>query len=162
MVRFIILPFFILLWLNRFIYIPIWLDLLFLQNYSCMLMIYYLHSNMVRFIMHFLSLRVYYGKIFTFQYGQIYYLDRLVADTNQNIIYIPIWLDLLSITRNKKYNFVFHLHSNMVRFIIHHTGGVPSKVFGFTFQYGQIYYSIYYYSAIMLVYIYIPIWLDLL
>ena len=46
-------------------------------------------------------------------------IRRLVLDFKYMIIiYIPIWLDLLSITKNKKYNFVFYLHSNMVRFII--------------------------------------------
>ena len=55
-------------------------------------------------------------------------------------IYIPIWLDLLSITRNKKYDFVFHLHSNMVRFIMI----VLLRKF------------------LLILKIYIPIWLDLL
>ena len=33
-------------------------------------------------------------------------------------IYIPIWLDLLYNKRAKQIEFVFDLHSNMVRFII--------------------------------------------
>ena len=55
-----------------------------------------LHSNMVRFI--------------------IYEID--VYKTKHNIIYIPIWLDLLYINDEQaEYNFA-NLHSNMVRFII--------------------------------------------
>ena len=34
--------------------------------------------------------------VFTFQYGQIYYYETNVYKTRNNIIYIPIWLDLLS------------------------------------------------------------------
>ena len=57
----------------RLIYIPIWLDLLcecdkdYLQKY------FYLHSNMVRFIIYD-EMREKQSYIsFTFQYGQIYY-----------------------------------------------------------------------------------------
>ena len=32
---------------------------------------------------------------FTFQYGQIYYVDNTVERSQFLIIYIPIWLDLL-------------------------------------------------------------------
>ena len=34
---------------------------------------------------------------FTFQYGQIYYNNTLKTKDNLYNIYIPIWLDLLSI-----------------------------------------------------------------
>ena len=51
-------------------------------------------------------------------------------------IYIPIWLDLLSM-----YDFPFvelnhHLHSNMVRFIIYCSNKVFLNISLFTFQYG--------------------------
>ena len=57
--------------------------------------IYYLHSNMVRFI---IGVGDMYGKgtaVFTFQYGQIYYVDWIFQKVPQASIYIPIWLDLL-------------------------------------------------------------------
>ena len=58
--------------------------------------IYYLHSNMVRFIIIMINYDTYY----------------------ENYIYIPIWLDLLYYIDkyNKEHN--KNLHSNMVRFII--------------------------------------------
>ena len=55
-------------------------------------------------------------------------------------IYIPIWLDLLSVYRQKDQNQITNLHSNMVRFIIRWTN--DSRRFDND--------------------IYIPIWLDLL
>ena len=57
-------------------------------------------------------------KEFTFQYGQIYYVDSSTALMTESTIYIPIWLDLLLIFCIFDFlNFVY-LHSNMVRFII--------------------------------------------
>ena len=101
-------------------------------------------------------------KIFTFQYGQIYYififqiysiitsiyipiwLDLLLTFcfiyTLSSVIYIPIWLDLLYIMTKTIINYYVYLHSNMVRFIIDN-------------QLSQ---------QITDIQIYIPIWLDLL
>ena len=55
-----------------------------------------------------------------------------------------------------------HLHSNMVRFIIIVKPLSSYSAYKFTFQYGQIYYhhSVFYF--VFKVFIYIPIWLDLL
>ena len=64
------------------IYIPIWLDLLFPMIYSFNFILQYLHSNMVRFIIHWL-----------FAY----------MTQNWNI-YIPIWLDLLSINTKRRHS----------------------------------------------------------
>ena len=52
------------------------------------------------------------------------------------IIYIPIWLDLLLIVIPEKAWFKLNLHSNMVRFIIIIQGSIPPKTYEFTFQYG--------------------------
>ena len=99
-----------------------------------------LHSNMVRFIITMRGGYFGYKSLFTFQYGQIYYLEFYKFKS----------LEL----RN--------LHSNMVRFII----GVGKKegLFNqaFTFQYGQIYYVNDIETLYKIEYIYIPIWLDLL
>ena len=100
------------------------------------------------------------------------------------LIYIPIWLDLLLHTKNKKNKKIFYLHSNMVRFIIGKATSDFEQPSTFTFQYGQIYYMIKYFFSPVLqsftfqygqiyyfifirfvicnVVIYIPIWLDLL
>ena len=78
------------------IYIPIWLDLLFANNYK---VIQTWHQ-------------------FTFQYGQIYYHSAYVNEKDGVIIYIPIWLDLLSTVLCVAITFLLDLHSNMVRFII--------------------------------------------
>ena len=56
------------------------------------------------------------------------------------LIYIPIWLDLLSLLYPYSFYRILYLHSNMVRFIIF----LKQKT---TYTTGQIY---------------IPIWLDLL
>ena len=100
------------------IYIPIWLDLLFLKNDS--------------FICIF-------GR-FTFQYGQIYYRNRNSADSVIVRIYIPIWLDLLYYFMNCNCIIISNLHSNMVRFIIRNMLMIMLLSNTFTFQYGQIYY----------------------
>ena len=53
-----------------------------------------------------------------------------------NLIYIPIWLDLLlEIKRFRKLR-IGYLHSNMVRFIIKNWFGDGNNGYGFTFQYG--------------------------
>ena len=57
------------------IYIPIWLDLLFVSNRRIFFYKHHLHSNMVRFIIYI---------------NFIYILNSFA-------IYIPIWLDLLSL-----------------------------------------------------------------
>ena len=74
---------------------------------------------MVRFIILEEAIIELHFKIFTFQYGQIYYCRHV--DNNRIIakIYIPIWLDLLYISFQ-----VFTQYYNK-----------------FTFQYGQIYYE---------------------
>ena len=78
------------------IYIPIWLDLLFDLLHNFRFRLFYLHSNMVRFIMN------------------------SILKTVQHLkkIYIPIWLDLLSYPRVDELLYLYHLHSNMVRFIM--------------------------------------------
>ena len=122
------------------IYIPIWLDLL------CL--IYPLYSE---FLLPF-----------TFQYGQIYYGDKMSNGSNSYNIYIPIWLDLLFKTNNNQKHRRKNLHSNMVRFIIQVQAGAPVKIEKFTFQYGQIYYVKHARAHDNTSLIYIPIWLDLL
>ena len=50
----------------------------------------------------------------------------------------------------------------MVRFIIFSARIASPRSSNFTFQYGQIYYRLYRYSATRIIKLYIPIWLDLL
>ena len=45
-------------------------------------------------------------------------VDNTVERSQFLIIYIPIWLDLLLHSRRRQPTNEFHLHSNMVRFII--------------------------------------------
>ena len=78
--------------------------------------------------------------IFTFHYGQIYYLVYQIKEQKHNFIYIPLWLDLLS----KSQNFALNLLNE------------------FTFHYCQIYYNIFHYIQAFGNLIYIPLWLDLL
>ena len=99
-----------------------------------------LHSNMVRFIIYFSNARKSKAYKFTFQYGQIYYIKKISELINISKIYIPIWLDLLYIGRERK-------RDNVRRF---------------TFQYGQIYYQMESKRYSKNSPIYIPIWLDLL
>ena len=77
---------------------------------------------------------------FTFQYGQIYYMqeEQIKEEINHD------------------------LHSNMVRFIITFGGTANQSASQFTFQYGQIYYEANVYKTRDDLRIYIPIWLDLL
>ena len=122
-----------------------------------------LHSNMVRFIIAYGVRGLSQLSAFTFQYGQIYYAKIYKSKELGYRIYIPIWLDLLSsklinikyiqeiftfqygqiyyLQQQQIYKLhKFHLHSNMVRFIIRQKGTSPSVPLTFTFQYGQIYY----------------------
>ena len=99
---------------------------------------------------------------FTFQYGQIYYPQKQACFILLSFIYIPIWLDLLFSSCDFFQLPIPHLHSNMVRFIIHPKYYRLANQPQFTFQYGQIYYE---YSPDVErphYHIYIPIWLDLL
>ena len=95
---------------------------------------------MVRFIIFTLQFEKLGFIVFTFQYGQIYYHYICFNFSLKVTIYIPIWLDLLSMSFWKDaYNYIY-LHSNMVRFII------------------QVFLQI----CTLVLAIYIPIWLDLL
>ena len=122
------------------IYIPIWLDLLCYNFTENIINIDDLHSNMVRFIMTFILSKYFSLYLFTFQYGQIYYKYNFIIVKRKSIIYIPIWLDLLSTPSQLKI-----AHKSI-----------------FTFQYGQIYYAESRNSTGDTDIIYIPIWLDLL
>ena len=122
------------------IYIPIWLDLLSMSFWKDAYNYIYLHSNMVRFIIQvFLQICTLVLAIYI-----PIWLDLLSAEDltliGQEAIYIPIWLDLL----------LSSLHVKKSLFMI------------FTFQYGQIYYSVFIVKFISVKNIYIPIWLDLL
>ena len=124
-------------------------------------------------------------KLFTFQYGQIYYPSKVGLFLFFFFIYIPIWLDLLSQLYTRKAIQSFYLHSNMVRFIIYRYSHrlaqylpiyipiwldllcfaiivAPLSLLVFTFQYGQIYYPSHPKITKPGELIYIPIWLDLL
>ena len=101
------------------IYIPIWLDLLSFYTISYFIQQHYLHSNMVRFIIDFFTTALPWQQLFTFQYGQIYYIKKVETFTSKN----------------------YYLHSNMVRFIIRKNLGDYIYFITFTFQYGQIYYK---------------------
>ena len=118
MVRFIIKQHRLCITFLYFIYIPIWLDLLSSIKITQAIQIHYLHSNMVRFIILFSRSMTATILSFTFQYGQIYYVDDTINKSQFIVIYIPIWLDLLC--------------------IFYTIGYVDKKIF--TFQYGQIYY----------------------
>ena len=96
------------------IYIPIWLDLLYLCKHYLFARMKYLHSNMVRFII-------------------ISYLSTSCFIIH---IYIPIWLDLLLIDNRGPIKNNFYLHSNMVRFIMIEQRQIEVLRNIFTFQYG--------------------------
>ena len=118
MVRFIINKKPKLISFKSIIYIPIWLDLLFRLEEITFVQHRHLHSNMVRFIIITSPGINIIEYIFTFQYGQIYYVFLIVYYWLSFVIYIPIWLDLLLLICM---SFDFpnnNLHSNMVRFII--------------------------------------------
>ena len=144
------------------VYIPIWLDLLYFRKVYALVPNVSLHSNMVRFIMHN-NRNVFINFIrFTFQYGQIYYLRIKNYRRIGKSIYIPIWLDLLSLPDFYKKYFMSYLHSNMVRFIMVVDAVKEEGLIQFTFQYGQIYYPFRCQTSDTRENIYIPIWLDLL
>ena len=123
------------------IYIPIWLDLLYTPPYIFCISSADLHSNMVRFIIITHSFFTLITSPFTFQYGQIYYYIAFYYSSPPFRIYIPIWLDLLLVFIFQFCFFVCYLHSNMVRFIINLNTVFQNVTVEFTFQYGQIYYS---------------------
>ena len=52
------------------------------------------------------------------------------------LIYIPIWLDLLYLVTRDYACDRINLHSNMVRFIIYERRARDSRAEKFTFQYG--------------------------
>ena len=98
---------------------------------------------MVRFIIHNVPGLVLLMSVFTFQYGQIYYVYSQQLFALPASIYIPIWLDLLCRnTKNVRWG-ILNLHSNMVRFIICLKQSICKYLSSFTFQYGQIYYLTY-------------------
>ena len=126
---------------SRNIYIPIWLDLLYIYKSRSFNNKWYLHSNMVRFIIQVLGEPMGIPITFTFQYGQIYYQENWNKQFEYTKIYIPIWLDLLFRTESDIAKPHWNLHSNMVRFIIAIINFIKKLKTKFTFQYGQIYYS---------------------
>ena len=100
------------------IYIPLWLDLLCGRKSL---------SSSSNFLFTFHYGQIYYLKalpskftllIFTFHYGQIYYTFQIFNKYRRIDIYIPLWLDLLYITKTMPSRNGFDLHSTMVRFII--------------------------------------------
>ena len=101
------------------IYIPIWLDLLSNSQENQWRYQQHLHSNMVRFIIIFPISMLAKVFLFTFQYGQIYYMVYSSWRSQFSCIYIPIWLDLLFPDNMVSLAFRPNLHSNMVRFIIY-------------------------------------------
>ena len=117
---------------------------------------------MVRFIINIFFIESKYNEEFTFQYGQIYYYRDELYNKYKDKIYIPIWLDLLSLNEILFLYRLIYLHSNMVRFIISLLAHNNSLHSTFTFQYGQIYYRPSAYCCEIFIAIYIPIWLDLL
>ena len=56
---------------------------------------------MVRFIIYARLVDTGKNFVFTFQYGQIYYVDNTVERSQFMVIYIPIWLDLLCLKERK-------------------------------------------------------------
>ena len=82
--------------------------------------------------------------------------------TKNKTIYIPIWLDLLYAKTLSTIFLFSNLHSNMVRFIIFAHSTYYHIYSSFTFQYGQIYYTLKHCLPFFFFLIYIPIWLDLL
>ena len=144
------------------IYIPLWLDLLYNFQSKITELEKHLHSTMVRFIIHSQTDFLRYCRRFTFHYGQIYYFVYYERAKNNNRIYIPLWLDLLSKITELELKISTYLHSTMVRFIIYiynqfinylahlHSTMVRFIIFRHNFKkFGSKR-------------IYIPLWLDLL
>ena len=100
------------------IYIPIWLDLLWLKASATPQVPEDLHSTMVRFIIRWRKSYRYSHHLFTFHYGQIYYFDFRLLYGKRELIYIPLWLDLLSTCAHDDKRVAVNLHSTMVRFIM--------------------------------------------
>ena len=155
------------------IYIPIWLDLLLDKLLLDLVCLFDLHSNMVRFIINnnknrlkifqsiyipiWLDLLWYFDKkngqwyrLFTFQYGQIYYridiksIRRTRQYLHSNMVRFIIPASCPIIVKSSD------LHSNMVRFIIFTLNRSSPFHEPFTFQYGQIYYRFLLLFAMML------------
>ena len=122
----------------------------------------YLHSNMVIFIINFRAFFCIPTKVFTFQYGYIYYRSRRPIRTRHRGIYIPIWLYLLCQLNKEGYKVFIYLHSNMVIFIMKKKEKKKKSIKRFTFQYGYIYYILLMKNNKKNKRIYIPIWLYLL
>ena len=101
-----------------YIYIPLWLDLLYIETYYKEQEKSYLHSTMVRFIIVYYDNFKTYMLRFTFHYGQIYYSVEDTRRRQSYEIYIPLWLDLLSIQTAQDLLARKNLHSTMVRFIM--------------------------------------------
>ena len=99
-----------------------------------------LHSTMVRFIIKTVYDNLILFVLFTFHYGQIYYISP-----------------------SCKFPFApAYLHSTMVRFIIYFSFYYFLLRYIFTFHYGQIYYKKLINPFFICYFIYIPLWLDLL
>ena len=122
----------------------------------------HLHSTMVRFIIRLIDEQKFKDITFTFHYGQIYYDDVSFVNNIFCGIYIPLWLDLLSIALLEAIEKYEDLHSTMVRFIIQKFNFNFKLVKRFTFHYGQIYYFFIGGEVERDASIYIPLWLDLL
>ena len=100
------------------IYIPLWLDLLYMRDNLRTFLTINLHSTMVRFIIVYYDNFKTYMLRFTFHYGQIYYSVEDTRRRQSYEIYIPLWLDLLSIQTAQDLLARKNLHSTMVRFIM--------------------------------------------
>ena len=145
---------------NREIYIPVWIDQkLNITEYQALL-IFNLHSSMDRLETLVSLTTEIYHKEFTFQYGQIRNLNATVKSPccivftfqygqirnerfinnviKKQLIYIPVWIDQKHISVLMKQQIFSHLHSSMDRletYLKKHTYKIK---FSFTFQYGQI------------------------
>ena len=143
------------------IYIPVWLDQKLMKLQSCIKLIDYLHSSMVRLETLERAEAGDIFEIFTFQYGQIrnlqVYQEQHLFDENLHSsmvrletilsnqllilrppIYIPVWLDQKLNLAIAQLKVIQHLHSSMVRLetpSVHDAEPMPTI---FTFQYGQI------------------------
>ena len=122
------------------VYIPLWLDLLSEILNLGIAQGKGLHSTMVRFIIKKEQFADYSFLLFTFHYGQIYYILNLFIFIYIPLVYIPLWLDLLFASASLNCRYLTSLHSTMVRFIILYDRDSVTFSTEFTFHYGQIYY----------------------
>ena len=100
---------------------------------------------------------------FTFQYGQIYYPTYFKRKFKANInLHSNMVRFIINDRVDNNYIQEINLHSNMVRFIIQCYSKKSGRLRRFTFQYGQIYYTMLLKEKWQTQKIYIPIWLDLL